>query len=247
MKTLLLIPLLFLALQYGGDKSNTIPASGGTISGCSGAPSDTGSSGCVMRETFEGSTLCYTAFGSYCDNAWTYANGSANFDYTTSPAPLQKTRSIYFPSGSANYAYINFTPSTTVYAGSMVNFSALPGNDNIIFKLETQAASATCYVEFYGTTQFLVFNSGGTTQLTTVSVSAATTYYIKLKAVAGSGTNSSCTPYYSANGTSWTTGTASTDGTWTTDAGRLLLGGLVSATNLIGDDYRISTSDFNYW
>jgi len=92
-----------------------------------------------------------------------------------------------------------------------------------------------------------MLNAGGTTQATTLSLSDSTTFYIKVKAVKGTGADASCTPYYSSNGTSWTEGTASTNGTWTANPAWFFPNGTNSGPNIVMDDVRLSTSDFNYW
>ena len=230
--------------MLGAGVSAAAPA---TISGCSGLPTATGSSGCLARETFDGATSCYSGFTSNCDQTWSYATGDLVFNYTTAPAPLQGTNSLYIPAGFGSKGYFSVTTSGTMYAGAMVRVSSLPVQSNNIFVIESTADTPLCTIQFYGTDTINMLNAGGTTQATTLSLSDSTTFYIKVKAVKGTGADASCTPYYSSNGTSWTEGTASTNGTWTANPAWFFPNGTNSGPNIVMDDVRLSTSDFNYW
>jgi hypothetical protein len=255
MRTLLTISLLCsfafgqgLTVNKGAkfNKGSVLTPGIRAISGCSGPPSVTGSSGCLLRETFEGSTLCYASYGSTCDQGVFFAAGTPNFAYTTPPAPLQQTRSFYVATGGSVNVEEQVTAQSTFYAGIMVNVDTLPASSEFLFSVLDGSDNLLCRLSFFSNNQFNVSNTGGTTQTTAVTLATNTTYYIAIKAVAGTGANATCTPYFSSNGSSWTTGTASTNGTWTANVARVNFLSQ-TGTDFIVDDIRIATSLFTYW
>ena len=214
-----------------------------------------GNSGCVARETFEGSTLCYSGFSSNCNYAWTSASGTTVFNYTTAPAPLQGTYSLRVPDASgidANKTFFGYTASATAYAGMAVNLSAYPSANISIFNMEASVDSPLCGIVLYGNSLLQVTNSGGTTQSVAISgLTAGNTYYYRMEAIAGTGTNATCTAWLSTNGTSWNYTISSTNGTWTASTQYLHFlaptGSGLNVSNLIADDLRVAMSPFNYW
>jgi hypothetical protein len=219
------------------------------IADCSGPMTYTGSTGCTKREIFEGVTSCYSGFSSNCSSTWYYANG-VTFNSTTSPAPLQVTYSLYVPDAGGSKAFLGYTAASDVYGGAAVNFAGIPATTNInVIRVDTAADTTVCTAGLYGATVFQVSNTGGTTQTTTVSLSTGTTYYMKVRAVPGSGSNARCDAWLSTNGTSWGYSVSSTNGTWTANTGYFHMENTTGTTSahFTMDDFRIASTSFNYW
>lgn len=259
MKSLIALLMVLLIFPANGQILAPILAThtssgGGGISGCSGAPTASGSSGCLVRETFEGSTLCYSGFTSNCNNAWYFAENSLQFNYTTSPAPLQGSYSAYFPdNGTFPDGMLAFTASATSYAGAIVNLNTYTANQAYgLIQTETSQGATLCQVVFntFSPATLQVVNSGGTSQQITVTggFTAGATYYVELEGVVGTGANATCTAKLSTNGTSWGYTVSSTNGTWTTNLDYVEIGQTgYTGINKIVDDIRVATSSFNYW
>ena len=249
---LLLIVFALAAWQYTiPGHTGATAASGSSISGCSGAPSDTGSSGCLLREIFEGSTTCYSGYGTNCNNAWNFISGTWVSNYATSPAPLQGSNSLRIVAGGLGVGYLGYTSSATVYVGALVNLDAYTANTNSnILAIESVQGTPVCTLSFntFTPTQFQVSQTGGTTQGTNVTFVANTTYYVKLEGSVGTGANAVCAAQFSNNGSSWGFTATSSNGTWTANLVDLVEQQSGNAgIDKIVDDIRVSTSTFNYW
>lgn len=212
---------------------------GDSVADCSGASP----SACTLRETFDGATACGDGSHSNCDNTWSYWNAWPDFNYATTP--LQGTYSA-MTNTSGSEIYVAFTSADTIYAAIIISDSALSHNhwfsvrdasDNILCKMWTYG---------YGADSIVVTNTGGTDRASDDHAFAVNTkYYMKVKAVKGTGSNARCEGFYSTDGTSWTSITASTDGTWTAQPAKIYIVGNDSITGK-RDDVRIYTSDINY-
>ena len=255
MKKIVLLCLTIVLISYnylfgfsaGFMGSGAAKNAGGgpvALASCSGPLSGTGSDGCLFRETFEGSNDC-GSWGTYetCDNAWTYGAGLEP-DYTTSA--ISGSRSLFGDNVSEN-AFTEITDSDEVYVATAIKWSALPSSDNTVLKLTTaNGATSYCHLRIYSTNQMLVQNDGGTQQQDSVALSVATVYYFMLRGKIGTGANAECQGYISTNGSSWTDGTLSNDGTWQVQLPAIKVEGTTN-TDKVLDDIRVSTTSINYW
>ena len=201
-----------------------------------------GGSSYVMQETFEGSTLCFTGGTSNCDLTWEY-NASPEADYAGTNAPLEGSYSLMFNSASDVLARDFDNSATEVYASVMVNTADVINDGQIVAILGS--GESACKAGWYGAGYICFYNEGGSTDCTAGTLSSNTTYYVKVRAKVGIGSDAECQGYTSTDGTSWTAETATTDGTWTTNPKRIDLRGVTTALKVL-DDVRVSTSDINY-
>lgn len=198
----------------------------------------------LLQERFEGATLCYSGHASTCEQGWTYMQ-TATADYATSPAPLQGSYSLLL-NDSSDQAIVTFTGQAEVYGASIVRLSAFNATDTYILVLRDSSNNDLCTVRTYSTDTVLIRSTGGTQQSTTgLSFNSSTTYYFKIYAKAGSGSNAECRGWWSTDGTSWTAGTASTNGTWTANIARIVPQSTGTVLKIY-DDIRVSTSDISW-
>lgn len=236
---------LLITLSLSGQTMMRVQrrAAASVISNCSGAPSLTGTSGCIARETFEGSALCFADYGNYCDAGFEWVSGGANFNGTTSP--LQGSRSLLLPA-STGTVIRGLTATGTVYGAIMFQFDAAASGDRTVqLELRTSGNSTLCRGYIWQGNSLGALVGGGEDNSAAISLSANTTYYLKVRYVPGTGANATCTAYLSTNGTSWGYSANAANGSVTADAGRIVpVGG---PTNLKYDDLRVSATDINYW
>lgn len=201
----------------------------------------------LLEETWNGATDCGDGTHSNCNNTWSYWSSWPNFVATAAGTPLAGD-GTYCLSMSAieQEIYHSFTPADTIYASVPVSNSALQDPNFLQIRDASDNILCNIWTYGYGADSFVVSNTGGTDRSSADHAFAVNTkYYLKIKAVKGTGANAQCQGYYSTNGSTWTTITNSTNGTWTNQPAKVYLKGQDSSTNLRGR-VRVSTNDINY-
>ena len=208
---------------------------------CTGAnPSD-----CTFRETFEGSTLCYSGMGSTCDHTYAYATGF-NFNYTA--APLQGSRSAQATGGADAEITSTGLPAAAEYYATAIWKSTATIPTTLYPLVLTHGGSDACKMEIYANTtsgDVCASNSGGTLQCTSGGVlSVNTTYYLRIRGKKVGATTCECEAWYSTDGINWGTSKLSTNGTWNAN-----IDGFKFQSNTNGeviDDVRFYTGIIHY-
>lgn len=175
------------------------------------------------------------------DLSWT-ETGTPDEDYTTSPAPLEGTQSIYLPGCSAatdQKAYVAFT----VTAGQpqefywLINFTALDMTSQKTLAVASTTGNARATINISSTGQLCATAFGGTTVCTVTTMAEATTYHVWGRYLPGTGADAFASTAFSTDGVRPTSGNnyaESTNGTVTVNTNRLeLWGDYGTGTNCI--------------
>ena len=180
------------------------------------------------------------------DLVWTESLGTPNEDYTTSPAPLEGTQSLFLDGCGATADQETWT-GYTIGAGIksetyfLVHFTSVPSTGTVERQMATirngTGTRATLFLRYVAGTMYMRVQAfGGTAVDTVATMSASTTYHVWFTYIKGGGTDAAATVAFSTNGVRPTSGNnyaISSNGTSTTDGNRLYLGGdnYTSATN----------------
>lgn len=254
MKKLILFLLLLPSLAWGGDieiaRMNPYILGGGvgcTISNCSGDETCTGTSGCLIRETFDG---CTGTNENGCDNTSCgsapclyYAVNRCTLNDASSPLEGAQDASC---GGAVEMVELRFTASDEVYATAIIDTPDVTASTD---RLMVQDASGNDLCKFtMVSSSMAIYNTGGTAKGDTEDFENSKKYYIKIRAKKGTGTNAECQGWASTDGTNWTftTPDASTNGTWTAQPAKFIGYGSSATLTTRFDDMRVSTSDINY-
>lgn len=218
-----------------------------TLANCSGPSNYTGNSGCVFREIFTGcATDCTNCTSGY---TWIQDQGPTEI----LPCNVTSYADIFGTPISAGCNTTDatipeldtsFATQTTLYIAFKlyITHCTTEGNYPVLLALgynstdyPTIEQSEGCSFSVYG---------GGSTYGTPFTLSKETLYYIKMKAVKGTGSNATTQVWTSTNGTSWTDRGTVSDGAWTVGLNRMFF--LVRRGGHYFTDIRVSESDINY-
>lgn len=178
-------------------------------------------------------------------SGWTYT-GSANFDYTQSPAPIGGTgESLLLPKNAASTAtYTPIGDRLDIWVYTEFINTANPVVDYPMSVLQNSSGTDLCQVSIDSANKFRVKAIGGTSIPTSAVLVNGTRYYVKYHYIAGIDSNAQCIAYVTSTAGNWGTALSSTNGTGTTAADRLQF--RQSSTNdyndLIIDNINITTS-----
>jgi hypothetical protein len=247
MKRLLILLLLLPSLAWSAEpievaRMNPYILGGGVAAAastfCSSATATTGGINGLICEDFNGSASCADTYTSNCRNTWTVVAGTPNFEYATSPAPLEGTKSLLLDAltdEADTWIYKPFTWTTgqTHWLYIVINNRNLPtGSGAAMFAKITENNGAGCAYFGYskdGLGTYLYVGAGGGTPANTVgTISSGHTYHVWMSYTVGTGANSTATIAFSENGTKPTSGdnyAECTNGTWTDTPTRLYLMG----------------------
>lgn len=253
MKKILIACLLLLISSDAFALSAAVQAVVGSSSGstalanCSGPSSYTGNSGCVFREIFTGCATNCTG----CTSGYTWIQDQG-------PTEI-------LPCNVTAYAATFGTP---ISAGCNTTDDTIPELDTSFSTQETLYIAFKLYITncttegHYPVLLALGYNAtdyptieqsegcsfsvygGGSNYGTAFTLSTSTLYYVKMKAVKGTGSNATTQLWTSTNGTSWTDRGTVSDGTWTVGLNRMFF--LVRAGGHYFTDIRVSATDINY-
>jgi len=192
------------------------------------------SSAYLFQENFEGTGY---------ENPWTESAGTPNEDYTTSPAPLEGSQSLYLDGSSSDQTVYAAVPSPG--SGSTQEFYFLlnvvaKGSANTNRNLVLLSSSGTNLCTLFATSGLAlrIRADGGTAVSTANTLSLGTTYHVWVTYKAGTGANAVATVAFSTDGIRPTSGNSyaiSSNGTYTVVANRMNLWGdfTTASTNYI--------------
>lgn len=184
MKKLLIIACLLGALLGRADALMIARGSGGSESSY------------AVNETFDGTGEPATLWSHY-----TPTNCTVNYDYATSPAPLEGTQSlrVYYTTGDDCWSLLNFGADYD-HVYFQINIPSLPaGNQTPLYFFNSSdstlfaigALSTGAFRPFWPT-----FDSFGD-----YSISAGTTYHVWVDFTPGTGANAVCDVYFATTST----------------------------------------------
>jgi len=244
----LLLPLILLIAlpchAFGPAIQAALSAGGAaaTCGSCQGAASCTNAAlACTFRETFDGTTSCYSGdTGNNCDNTWT-VSGSSDLAHTSHP--IQATRDVSLTGGSESIR-LSFTAADVAYAAAYVYITTHGAAANMFF-MANSAAGGLCSLSQAASGAITVIAVGGSASSTIATVSDGTGYYFKTKYTKGTGADAICEGWVSSDGKNWGTSQTSTNGTATTQVSRLYLYGVTTPSHQM-DDIRVFTGDISW-
>jgi hypothetical protein len=208
---------------------------------CSSATAITTGATGLLCEDFSGAVECTSGYSSNCRGTWVVSSGTPDYDYTTSPAPIEGTYSLFL-SGLGNSAdtrvYRAFTatggqPQEMYFTFILTEDGVTPG-DFVIARITKDGSPLLCSVTLKGTKTLGVSAGGGTIQYTTGTVTEDTLTHVWVRYLPGSGTDALCTVAFSTDGTRPTSGDnykESTNGTVTANGNRAELWGDYTSAN----------------
>jgi len=182
----------------------------------------------LLDEQFEGA-------GS--EETWTYTTSVADYDYTTSPAPLQGDQSCQIDVGGNEDAIGAFTPSSEIWVTFIWHHNAVAANSTVITIRDTDD-NTLVFLQVRIDNTVRLYITGGTTDSGVTPLVDATTYWFKVRAKAGTGANAEAEVWISTNGTWGESDGSTTDGTWTADCENIRLYGKIDTDNIF-DDIRV--------
>jgi hypothetical protein len=231
----LVLALSFPAGAYAGQGIGPGPGIGG-----GGAPSY------LFSENFDGASACGDGATSTCNNTWTkVGTPTIVFNSTTSPAPLEGTRSAKLTGGgSGDYYYASFTAQDTAYVFVKINDNSGLGIGLRRFFVTDSANNNL--MSLYDSTSEVTISCGSTTAYKVGSSWAQnTTYSFWMGYTKGTGSNAVCTLHF-IDASETKPGTADItipNGTATAQASRIKIGDSVAGTLAATlDKIRVSSS-----
>ena len=249
-KLLIILFLLTLLLTATPVQSATMvsgrPCPGGAtntaLANCSGPMTYTGSSGCLMRETFEGCAAnCTSCTSGY---TWTVFSGTPGCANTTTP--LQGSQSY---GGTADSTVIEiYTTQVAIdgygelYGTFAMKIASCSTGYPIPFGFSNSTGADVATISNAGECRYRACTEDACTAPTTLS--ADTLYYVKLYTKKGTGANAIVQWWTSTDGTTWTNRGSITDGANTNNMGRPWV--FYQSEQVKFDDVRVSTTDINY-
>ena len=161
------------------------------------------------------------------------------FDYTTSPAPLEGSESAY--NNIASSCYKTFPDRSDVWVYGMYRITSL-GSQDYIFSL-SNGATNVARIRYLSTGAVRATDSGTNVANSGAGVLAInTTYHIWMRYIKGSGSNSQTILYFSTTGTRGSAVATLTTGNGSLDANRLTIA-CANSTSVIFDKIRVSSSE----
>jgi hypothetical protein len=174
---------------------------------------------------------------------WTN-NSTPTWNYTTAPAPLRGTYSLFLPSAS-QWTRVSFTGQSTVYFRLTFNMQGALTNFPYICSLRDSAGATQVAIRALSTGGIRVYNGDGTDNGTTAggTVVIGTTYYLWGSYTKGTGANGLCSLWISTTDTkpgSTVFSTSSHKGT--ADVARLYIENLANLATCVYDDMIVDTA-----
>jgi hypothetical protein len=190
----------------------------------------------VLHETLEGT--------GYSAGGWSElgSGGTIDEDYTTSPAPLVGSQSLYIApaTDSQRFASHTFTSGATRYVRFKLRVVALPsGSYSIVQILGSFSTQSYLYIRSDG--KLAVQHGSATSSDTTDAISAGTTYTIWMRHTKGTGSDGIAEVGFATDCTRPTGGnkfTSVTTGTSTVDVDEIYWGlmGFAGSPQMIFDE-----------
>lgn len=196
----------------------------------------------LVCENFDGSTACGDGSHTNCSVTWTQVNSAPfDFNYATSPAPLEGTYSGRFISDNTNQGWTKtFTAQDVVHFFFIVNAHTLATSDKI-FRLLDASDNEVMSVSNAGY-EFDIHC--GTTWAYSTTMSVDTTYYIWGDYTKGTGANAVCHLFHSTDTTKGAADITITTGDATAQAAKAQMWHSGGNLEYVIDKIRIGTSAF---
>lgn len=239
MKKFLLGLILLICFPLAASSFNPLVVCGGQTVASGGYDcADDDMTGELLQERFE----CGSTDGNE-EQTWTSDN-TPDFDYTGTI--LQGTESLQMDTSDRTRA--SFTGTGEVWAAIIYRPTANATTSRPILSLWDSGNNGLASAHHRsGTPGSLAIYSGGTLDITDVSLTLDTTIYIKLWYKKGTGANSEAKIYTSADGSSWTEKDAISGENETGDAAKVVLGeDAAGGAAAIFDDIRVDDADIDY-
>jgi hypothetical protein len=201
----------------------------------------------LVCENFDGTEACGDGSHTNCNTTWTKVQAGdapgpvVDFNYATSPAPLEGTYSaqLYITEWGDGYVK-SFTAQDTIHFFYMVEWTTfgnpnqdvhiLDSSDNILMKVGN------------ANPEFAVYCGSILGYSTTASVN--TPYYVWGEYTKGTGANAVCKLYHSTNTTKGAADITVSNGDATAQAAKVKIIASAPAVRTIFDKIRIGTSAF---
>jgi hypothetical protein len=215
-----------------------VVSAGGAAAGCGGGTSY------LLCENFDGSSACGDGSHTNCDNEWVhFGAGTMDFNYATSPAPLEGSYSARMAAGENDGYYHAFTASDTVYFYFIFN-PVTRGTSNQFFAITAADDTNLMYVTNSG---YELSTYCGTVLGYEANMVQGTTLHIwgdYTRDSDGGAASAVCHLYSSTTSTKPGSPTiTTTNGTGTAQAARVRFYQSSGAGDTIWDKIRVSTSD----
>lgn len=169
-------------------------------------------------------------------------------DYTTSPAPLQGTQSVFFNTTATRTL---ITPTHTALAEKWESFmlhitsGSIPATDRGIHAFRDSANNPVLAMTVKATTGLVELDVGTGTATSAAALSVGTTYYFWIRYVKGTGSNAVGEVYWSTTTTPGAAKVTVTNGTSTNDSDKTILAGY-SNFRIMLDDYHVSDGQHSF-
>ena len=194
----------------------------------------------LINEGFEGTGFPTESFNSA-------AGAPAGLDYDYTADALSGSKSLYAD-------YVNtvmsletnvFASSTTLYVGAKIKPKTIGGTNQQGFIVFYDVNNIRGSVFLWISGAVSASPSGGTIVTSSAGVlQVDTTVYLKVRAVSGTGSNSTMTVWTSTDGTLWTERAHSSNGTFTGNWEKVGLE-FRNSYDFIVDDVKVANEDFN--
>ena len=189
----------------------------------------------LLEESFD------TPTGDGYDNVGWTEDGNMDTDYTTAPAPLEGTQSLFLDSGGGyDTTWIAYTAQDFVSVYMIVNFSTWTGFSNRILLTIEDSDGANLGFLYKSDTEKIGVQHGALDVLSSNVFIANTTYHFWLDYTKGTGADGISRFYYSTNGVKPGTPEAEvTNGDATAQGARIELRSYQAEFDVIYDKLRV--------